>query len=109
MSDRRTDRYFPFDTDGGLCGWESSAQGRKREDGAAQRLAFNGIHVISPEIFPRMTETGAFPINRTYLRLAGEGARIRALRTDDCYYKDIGSPAKLEEVRRRAAERGLPV
>jgi len=50
-----------------------------------RRLAFTGIHVIDRAIFPRMTETGVFPIARTYLQLAGEAggstqARGRAAR-----------------------------
>jgi NDP-sugar pyrophosphorylase family protein len=68
-----------------------------------ERLAFTGIHVIDPSIFPKMTETGAFSITGTYLRLAGEGERIVACRADGSYWQDIGSPEKLEEARRRAA------
>jgi len=112
VSERATDRYFLFDAAGLLRGWESLRDGRRQWAGApapeARRLAFNGIAVISPEIFPRMTETGVFPINRTYLRLAAEGAAIRFFRTDEYYYKDIGTAAKLAEVRHYAVEKGLP-
>ena len=74
--------------------------------GEVERLGFAGIHVIEPAIFPRMTETGAFPITRIYLRLAGEGERIVAYRADGCYWQDIGSPEKLEETRKRGAGEG---
>jgi NDP-sugar pyrophosphorylase family protein len=76
------------------------AQGPVRD---AERLAFTGIHVIDPAIFPKMTETGDFPITGTYLRLAGEGERIVAYRADGRYWQDIGSPEKLEAARKRLA------
>ena len=109
VSDRPTQRYLLFDESGRFCGQESLKEGRRKWVGSpvpeARRLAFNGIHVISPELLPRVSETGVFPILKTYLRLAGEGAAIRPFRTDGCYYNDIGDAAKLAEVRRRAGLR----
>lgn len=107
VQDRPTSRHLLFTSEGALCGWEAGGGAvqwaRGPVDGAV-RLAFNGIHAVSPEIFGRMSEEGAFSILRSYLRLAGEGALVRAYRMgEDCYWKDIGSPEKLEEVRRRAA------
>jgi NDP-sugar pyrophosphorylase family protein len=106
VSERSTQRYLLFDESGRLCGQESLKENRRQWAAAeipqAKRRAFNGIHVISPELLPRMSETGAFSILKTYLRLAGEGAAIRPFRTDGCYYNDIGDAAKLAEVRRRA-------
>ncbi len=101
---RPSGRQLLFDPDGQLCGRESPegvawAAGPVRD---AEALAFTGIHVIDPAIFPKITETGAFPIIRTYLRLAGEGERIVAYRADGRYWQDIGTPAKLAEARRRA-------
>jgi len=52
-----------------------------------------------------MNETGAFPITRTYLRLAGEGEQIVAYRADGTYWQDIGSTDKLEAARHRIANR----
>ena len=99
-SARPSSRYFLFNEKGILCGWEGTDSDASSTQ--AQRLAFNGIHVISPEIFTRMSETGVFSITQAYLRMAKEGARIQAFRTDGYYYKDIGTAAKLEEARRRA-------
>ncbi len=98
-------RQLVFGPDGRLCGRESPAgvEWAKQPVSGVDRLAFTGIHVIDPAIFPRMTETGAFPITRTYLRLAGEGERIIAYRSDGTYWQDIGSPEKLEAARKRAA------
>ncbi|MDD5629513.1 MAG: nucleotidyltransferase family protein [Elusimicrobia bacterium] len=101
VSDRPSRRHLFFDESGRLCGREGAGTPPAR----ACPLAFNGIHVISPELLARMSETGVFPIMTTYLRLAGEGAAIRLFRTDGAYYNDIGDAAKLAEVRRRAAGR----
>jgi len=113
VSDRTSARHLLFDEQERLCGWESAPDGRTQwataPVPAATRLAFNGIHVISPGLVAGLCETGAFSINRSYLRLAAQGADIRAFRMDEWYYKDIGSAAKLEEVRCWAREKGLPI
>jgi len=104
VQSRPSSRQLLFDREGRLCG-------RKTPEGTewagdpvpeAAPLAFTGIHVIDPAIFPKMSETGIFPITRTYLRLAGVGERIAAYRSEGCYWQDVGSPQKLEEARRRA-------
>ena len=102
---RPSARQLLFDRDGRLCG-RASPEGTEwaREPvNDVARLAFTGIHVLDPAIFPKMTETGIFPITRTYLRLAGEGHPIVAYRADGCYWQDIGSPQNLEAARQRAA------
>ncbi|HSB69248.1 MAG TPA: nucleotidyltransferase family protein [Candidatus Methylomirabilis sp.] len=102
---RPSARQLVFDREGRLCGRETPAgvEWAAGPIGDAERLAFTGIHVIDPAIFPRMTETGAFPITRTYLRLAGDGERIIAYRADGSDWQDIGSPEKLEQARRYLA------
>src|SRR5439155_3596280 len=61
---RDTSRYFLFDQDGILRGWESVPEARVEWTANpvpdAERLAFDGVHVMSPKIFPKMTETGTF-------------------------------------------------
>jgi NDP-sugar pyrophosphorylase family protein len=108
---RTTARYFLFDQKGRLCGWESTTEKQmawvKSPVADFQRLAFSGIHIISPEIFPKMREDGAFSINRTYLRLAGEGEKISAFRVDEYYWRDIGRPEKLETVQREMKARRM--
>ncbi len=102
---RPSSRLLLFDREGRLRGRE--AGGRAEWAGApvedAEKLGFDGIHVVSPELFPRMTETGVFPILRAYLRLAAEGERLQSFRSDPYYWADIGDPKKLESARRRAA------
>jgi NDP-sugar pyrophosphorylase family protein len=105
VQSRRGSRQLLFDREGRLCGREApeGVEWAAGPVGEIERCAFTGIHVIDPGIFPKMMETGVFPIIRTYLRLAGEGERIVAYRADGRYWQDIGSPEKLEAARRRAA------
>ncbi|MEI7482121.1 MAG: nucleotidyltransferase family protein [Elusimicrobiota bacterium] len=67
-------------------------------------LAFSGVHVISPEIFPLMTESGVFSIVDVYLRLVKAGNKIKGFRMDGCYWQDIGNIEKLEAARRHMTE-----
>jgi NDP-sugar pyrophosphorylase family protein len=60
-------------------------------------LAFSGIHVISPRLLPMLTETGAFSIIDSYLRLASNGEKILAFRHDNSYWRDLGKPADLAQ------------
>jgi NDP-sugar pyrophosphorylase family protein len=55
-------------------------------------LAFSGIHVISPQIFSKMEEGGAFSIIDAYLRLAPQGEKIAAFGADEWYWRDLGRP-----------------
>ncbi|MBI4370230.1 MAG: nucleotidyltransferase family protein [Elusimicrobia bacterium] len=103
---RESSRQLLFNTDGMLCGWKSSAPNKREWAGPiaanAQTLAFDGIHVISPEIFNNMPETGAFSMTQVYLRLAKAGRRIQAFRSDEYFWRTIGDPKRLEETRQFA-------
>ncbi len=108
VKQRRTTRYFLFDAAGELCGWKSLHPERlelaRQPQGGLHELAFDGIHVISPALLPRLTETGAFSIVPTYLRLAGEGESIRAFRTEGYFWQDVGKIAQLEALARQPLE-----
>ncbi len=101
VQSRPGSRQLLFDCEGQLCGRDSpeGLEWAKGPVSGVERLAFTGIHVIDPAIFPKITETGAFPITRTYLRLAGEGEGIVACRVDGRYWQDVGSPEKLQSAR----------
>jgi NDP-sugar pyrophosphorylase family protein len=60
-------------------------------------LAFSGIHVISPRLFPMLTEEGVFSIIPAYLRLADQGESILAFRADEYYWRDLGRPSDLAQ------------
>ncbi|MEK7270653.1 MAG: hypothetical protein AAB215_06910, partial [Planctomycetota bacterium] len=67
-------------------------------------LAFDGIQIVSPMIFGKLTETGTFSLVEAYLRLASTGERILAFRSDEYEWSDAGTPERLEAIRRRAME-----
>lgn len=69
---RESSRHFLFDDRMQLCGWENSKTGIRRiirESGSLARYAFNGIQILSTEIFPMMIESGKFSLTELYLRL----------------------------------------
>jgi NDP-sugar pyrophosphorylase family protein len=105
---RPSSRQLLFDANGRLVGRETpqGAEWARRPVAPVERLGFTGIHVIDPAIFSKMSETGVFPITRTYLRLAGEGEKVVAYRADGQYWQDVGSPEQLTQARRRPGERG---
>jgi NDP-sugar pyrophosphorylase family protein len=99
---RPSGRYLLFDGHHRLCGWEDAQNQQIRwagqPAGGFQRMAFSGIHVISPEIFPLFTESGTFSIIETYLRLAGEHLIAGFYHTDDSAWFDAGKPDQLERI-----------
>ena len=111
VQSRPAGRAFLFYQDGRLAGWEEAPGGRREWAGPPStevlRLGFCGIHVASPALLGRLSESGAFPIVSAYLRLAGEGADIRAFRADGVFWSDVGNAEKLAAIRRLAAEGGI--
>jgi NDP-sugar pyrophosphorylase family protein len=100
VQDRETSRYLLFDEQGRLCGRQAGREGKPelmRPADGVQAWAFSGVHVISPRIFPLMTEEGAFPIIDCYLRLAAQGEKILALRADEYYWRDLGKPENVAQ------------
>ncbi len=91
VSERETSRYFLFDRENNLVGWMNKLSGevkspfeelrREPSEGfnheeflkkfALRKLAFAGVHIISPEIFRLMQEMPEkFPIVDFYLKMA---------------------------------------
>ena len=73
VTQRTTSRYFLFDENGGLCGWENKATSEKkmsREAGVISEKAFSGLQILSPQIFSLIKNQGRFSIVDTYLDLA---------------------------------------
>jgi mannose-1-phosphate guanylyltransferase len=97
---RESSRQLLFDEHQQLCGRRA---GREKEPEIArpaprlEPLAFSGIHVISPRLFPLMKEEGIFSIIDSYLRLAASGETIAAFRADQYYWRDLGRPADLQQ------------
>ena len=106
VMERETNRHLLFD-DAGLFGRSDAGKGidlRVREPrGEVRKLAFGGVHVISPRILDLLTERGAFSILDPYLRLATAGETILPFRVDGWRWIDIGRPEQLETARREVA------
>ena len=94
VQQRGTSRYLLFDPRQQLCGRLSENHGPElaRNPELMRPLAFSGIHVISPRIFPLISEQGVFPIVPVYLRLAAAGENIFAFHADEYYWRDLGKP-----------------
>jgi NDP-sugar pyrophosphorylase family protein len=95
VQDRETSRHLLFDESGQLCGRRAGRDGDAeivRPASAVTALAFSGIHVISPRLFARTAEQGAFSIITAYLGLAAQGERIMGFRADEYYWRDLGRP-----------------
>lgn len=107
VMERDTARHLLFD-DRGLLGRTDAKKGldlRVRDAvGQVRKLAFGGIHVISPRIFGLLTERGAFSILDPYLRLAEAGETILPFRVDAYTWIDIGRPEQLQAAHARVAE-----
>ena len=100
VQERETSRYLLFDEHLQLCGRRAGKDGASemvRSAAKLQALAFSGVHVISPRIFERITENGAFSIIPTYLRLAEQGETIVGFRADKYYWRDLGRPENIAQ------------
>ena len=100
VQQRETSRYLLFDEQECLCGRRAGRDHEPEIVRPALRvdaLAFSGVHVISPRLLPMITEPGVFSIITTYLRLAGQGEKIRAFRADNDYWRDLGKPENIAQ------------
>lgn len=101
VSDRKTARYFLFDDEMKLVGWTNVETGEIRspygriDPDQCTKLAFAGIHMLSPEIFGLMADwPEAFPIVDFYLTMCREHT-IRAAVYPGLEIHDVGKIADL--------------
>jgi NDP-sugar pyrophosphorylase family protein len=102
IQQRGTSRGFIVDDQNYICGHEDKDNQQIRlkrtPQGKSRFMAFCGIHVISPEIFQYINETGRFSIVDVYLNLIEKGFPIIGYPADQFYWQDIGKLAKLNEI-----------
>jgi len=102
IQQRETSRGFIVDEQNRICGHEDKDNQRTRfarvPQGKTRFMAFCGIHVISPEIFQYINETGRFSIIDSYLKLIEQGFPILGFPADGFYWRDIGKIETLEEI-----------
>ena len=102
VRDRKSSRLLLFNSHSELCGRQITKDDLPATEMVghcpnAHRLAFCGIHVISPRLLRLMHENGVFSIIDVYLRLAGAGEKIRCFRADGYYWRDLGRPEHLAQ------------
>lgn len=101
---RQTQRYLLFDKETlQLHGWENTATGQTKSPypdfnpAAYRQLAFSGIHVISPSVFPLMQSyPEVFPIMDFYLQQCRQ-LNIVAYPDKDLQMVDVGKLFALDQ------------
>ena len=111
VSERKTQRYLLFDDDGRLKGWTNIATGEVRspypdiDPDRCRKLAFAGIHLISPAIFEAFDQLGfgeRFSIMDFYIQ-ACAAYPIYAAVPPDFTMVDVGKKETLSEAERVCA------
>ena len=98
VKSRETSRYFLFNENNRLCGWTNVKTGDVLPAGidanAFRQLAFGGIHVISPEIFPLLkshaNDEKVFSLVPFYIRNCSENHIIAYEPAYDYKWLDVG-------------------
>jgi NDP-sugar pyrophosphorylase family protein len=102
VQERETSRFLLFDEEG-LFGWENPVKGESKMGrplrGSVRRIAFAGVHVVSPEVF-RLLEAdydrdARFSIIDAYLRFAARGQRIAPHDVTSAFWVEVGTPERL--------------
>ena len=108
VKERKTQRYLLFDNNDRMCGWTNKATGEFKPDAEKlqgldlKELAFGGLHIISPIIFPLLER---------YRRQQGEKFSIIPFYINECKHHlihgyhpegdylwlDIGKPETLAQ------------
>lgn len=108
VSDRESSRRLLFDGAGRMMGWRNIATGETRpgslDDTFLTPLAFGGVHIVSPELFPlledyRRRNGNVFSITPFYIETCAT-ADIRAFTPSQPFrWFDIGRPSQLQAAR----------
>jgi len=97
VSDRNTSRYFLFDQQNMLSGWENVKTGEKKivkNAGPLFQKAFSGIHVINGSLLPLIKQEGKFSMVDVYLDLAKEHI-ISCYNHTGAALIDVGKPESI--------------
>ena len=109
VKERVTQRYFLFDENDRLRGWTNKATGevkpdvQKLQELTLKELAFGGLHVISPRIFPeleryhRKNGEDKFSIVPFYIKQCSHHLIQGYQPQDDYLWLDIGKPDTLAQ------------
>lgn len=97
VTNRKTSRYFLFDEENRLCGWENTITGERRisidQPHLVQR-AYSCVVVYEPAVFDLISRRGKFSLVDVYLDLAA-GHRIMAMDHSGDRFVDVGKPESI--------------
>lgn len=99
ITNRVTSRYFLFDEDNTLCGWQNTKTGEEKISRQAAPMipkAFSGVHIISPELLPLITREGKFSMVDVYLDLARQHT-IKGYDHSYSRFIDVGKPESVAQ------------
>ena len=104
VSNRPTSRYLLFDSSNRLVGWQNAVTGELKTPFANldvdkyKKLAFNGIHVISPNIFSLMKDfKSPFSITDFYISVCSTESII-GYEQPDLQVTDVGKIEQLKNI-----------
>jgi NDP-sugar pyrophosphorylase family protein len=101
VRERKTSRYFLFDHNNQLVGWQSLETGEKeiarKTSEPPQSLSFMGIHILSPALFSLLPQKRIFSIVKAYLELARQGYAIYGFRNENEFWLDLGKTENLKQ------------
>lgn len=103
VTERKTSRYFLFNDEQQLCGWQNVQTEEEKIVRPAKELhqkAFSGIHIINTQLFSLMQQQGKFSMVEVYLSLAANHA-IQCYNHSGSKFIDVGKPesvVKAEEL-----------
>jgi len=99
VSKRISNRYLIFNDENILCGWEDVKKNEKiivKQSKNCYQFAFNGIHIINPQIIDQFPEEKVFSVIKAYLKLA-ETEDITGYVCNDIKWIDVGKLDSLEK------------
>lgn len=100
VRERKSSRYFLFDEQNVLCGWENVKTGEKiisRKNDSLTQFAFSGIHVIDPKLFGYFPKMDKFSIIDVYLEVS-KHENIIAFPHNNTFWQDVGRVEDLESL-----------
>lgn len=97
---RKSNRYFYFNNENELCGWENTKSGEKIifvQDAHLSPLAFSGIHIVDSDIFKLMPKKNIFSMTELYLKI-GRIKKIKAYIDNQSSWVDVGKIEQFENM-----------
>lgn len=102
ISERKTSRYFLFDTTQRLRGWRNVQTGEEKPDGIStiipdlKEMAFSGMHIIDPLLLTLMERNGKFSMVDVYLDLCNNHTILGYDHTG-AELVDVGKPENISK------------